>query len=83
MNIKPVIAQKSPYPIEVERENPITGVSAVKARNNPSVMPPTKALPLALSYTRLQKQKKCIFVDVNLLPINPFVMERIQKFRNK
>jgi len=27
--------------------------------------------------------KKYIFVDVNLLPINPFVMERIQKFRSK
>ena len=26
--------------------------------------------------------KKCIFVDANLLRINPFVMEHIQKFRN-
>jgi len=69
-------------PLKWRRENPITGVSAVKARNNPSVMPPTQALPLALSYTRLQKQKKCIFVDANLLPINTFVMERIQKFRD-
>jgi len=57
------------------RENPITGVSAVKARNSPSVMPPTKALPLALSCTGQRKQKKCIFVGANLLPINPFVTE--------
>ncbi|SVC76758.1 uncharacterized protein METZ01_LOCUS329612, partial [marine metagenome] len=62
--------------------NPITGVSAVKARNNPSVMHPIKAHPLALLCTRQRKQKKCIFVVASIPPINLFVMERTQKFSN-
>ena len=69
-------------PLKWKRENPITGVSAVKVKNNPSVMHPTKVHPFALSCTKQRKQKKCIFVVANLLPINLFVMERTQKFRN-
>ena len=77
MNIKPVIAQKSPYPIEVEEGKSIISASAVKVKNNLSVTLLIKAHPFTLSCTRQRKQKICISVDANLLPINPFVMGHI------
>jgi hypothetical protein len=81
MNITPVIAQKSPYPIEVEKGKSYCA-SVVKVRNNPSVTLLIKTHPFALSYTKKRKQKKCIFVDANLHLTNLFVMVHIQKFRN-
>ena len=80
--ISQLLPKNLPIPLKWKRGNPITSVSAVKVRNSPSVMLFIKTHPLALSCTRQRKQKKCIFVVANLLPVNPFVMERTQKFRN-
>jgi len=77
-----LLLKKLPIPLKWKRENPIIGVSAVKVKNSPSVTLPIKAHPLALSCTRQRKQKKCIFVVASSHPINLFVMERTQKYRN-
>ena len=82
MKTKPVIAQKAPYPIEVEEGKSYYWCQCGQSKKQPLCDASHKGTAFN-PVTRLQKQKKCIFVDVNQLPINPFVMERIQKFRNK
>ena len=80
---KPTVVQKSPYPIEVEKGTSYYWCQCGQSKKQPSVILLIKAYPLTLSCTEQRKQKKCIFVVANLLPINRFVMEPIQKFKNK
>ena len=82
MNIKPVIAQKFPYPIEVEEGKSYYWCQCGQSKKQPFCDVSHKDTSFRPMVYKAIKIKKCIFVVANLLPINLFVMERTQKFRN-
>jgi CDGSH-type Zn-finger protein len=82
MNIKPVIAQKSPYPIEVEEGKSYYWCQCGQSKKQPFCDASHKGTSFHPVVYKATETKKCIFVDANLHLINPFVMKRTQKFRN-
>ena len=82
MNDKPVIAQKSPYPIEVEEGKSYYWCQCGQSKKQPFCGTSHKGISFRPVVYKAAETKKCIFVDANLLPINLFVMKRTQSFRN-
>jgi len=80
---KQTVAQKSSYPIEVEEGKSYYWCQCGQSKKQPLCDASHKGTAFNPVVYKATETKKCIFVDVNLLPINPFVMERIQKFRSK
>ncbi len=82
MNDKPMITQKSPYPIEVEEGKSYYWCQCGQSKKQSFCDASHKGTSFSPVVYKATKTKKCIFVVANLLPINLFVMERIQKFSN-
>ena len=77
--MKPEIAQKSPYAVEVERV--ITGALVAKAKINHFAMAHIKGLNLHPLYIMRRKKRPCIFVAVSKAPTSLYVMARTAVFK--
>ena len=82
MNDKPVIAQKAPYPIEVEEGKSYYWCQCSQSKKQPFCDASHKGTSFSPVVYKPTETKKCIFVVASPHPINLFVMERTQKYRN-
>ncbi len=79
--MKPTIAQKSPYPIDIETGKTYYYCSCGNSKNNLFVMDRIQVHLFHLLHTKLKKLKQLIFVDVNNRLLSRFVTEHIQKYK--
>ena len=82
MNIKPVIAQKSPYPIEVAEGKSYYWCQCGQSKKQPFCDASHKGTSFSPIVYNAMETKKMYFVVESIHPINLFVMERTQKFSN-
>jgi len=82
MSTKSVIAQKSPYPIEVEEGKSYCWCQCGQSKKQPFCDASHKETSFRPIVYEATETKKCIFVVASPHPTNLFVMVHIQNFRN-
>ena len=79
---KTIIAQKSPYPIEVEEGTSNYWCQRGQSKKQPFCDTFYKDTSFRSIVYKASETKKYIFADASSHPINHFVMEHTQKFKN-
>ncbi len=81
MNNKPVIAQKSPYPIQVEEGKSYYWCQCGQSKKQPFCDGSHKRTSFSPVVYKAKETKKYIFVDVNIHLTSHFVMVRISVYK--